>query len=91
MCCHPHHDPLALADREEQLAGWLEGHLVEAAWQIASTLAAAGADIDWCERVAAAVRSRGARARARMGHERSDDQHASPRNAGVDVADLRVS
>jgi signal transduction histidine kinase len=51
----PQHDPLALADREQQLADWLQGHLVEAAWRIASTLAAAGADIDWCERVASAV------------------------------------
>ena len=49
------HDPLALADREDQLAGWLERERVEAAWQIASTLAAAGADIDWCTRVSEVV------------------------------------
>jgi signal transduction histidine kinase len=49
------HDPLALADREEELAGWLEGQRVAAAWQVASTLAAAGADIDWCERARDAV------------------------------------
>jgi signal transduction histidine kinase len=49
------HDPLALSDREEELAGWLEGQRVAAAWQVASTLAAAGADIDWCERARDAV------------------------------------
>ncbi|MEO8692312.1 MAG: ATP-binding protein [Acidimicrobiales bacterium] len=53
----PHHDPLELSDREEQLADWLEREGVQAAWQIASTLAAAGADIDWCERVRTAVGS----------------------------------
>ena len=42
--------PLALADREEALADWLEAHGVTAAWDIAPALAAAGADIGWCER-----------------------------------------
>jgi signal transduction histidine kinase len=42
--------PLALADREEVLTDWLEGHEVTTAWDIAPTLAAAGADVDWCER-----------------------------------------
>ena len=42
--------PLAVADREEALADWLEAHGVAAVWDIAPTLAAAGADIDWCER-----------------------------------------
>ena len=49
-------DPLALADREERLADWFDDHGVEAAWRIAPTLAAAGAEVDWCERVAAALR-----------------------------------
>jgi signal transduction histidine kinase len=42
--------PLQLADREEALAEWLEAHKVTAAWDIAPALAAAGADIAWCER-----------------------------------------
>jgi signal transduction histidine kinase len=42
--------PVALADREEALADWLETHRVTAAWDIAPALAAAGADIGWCER-----------------------------------------
>jgi len=42
--------PLAIADREETLADWLEAHEVSAAWDIAPTLAAAGADVAWCER-----------------------------------------
>src|SRR6516164_960513 len=42
--------PLAVADREEALADWLESHGVAAAWDIAPALAAAGADVAWCER-----------------------------------------
>jgi signal transduction histidine kinase len=42
--------PLAVADREEALADWLEAHGVNAAWDLAPALAAAGADIAWCER-----------------------------------------
>jgi signal transduction histidine kinase len=41
---------LELADREEALADWLEAHGITAAWDIASALATAGADIAWCER-----------------------------------------
>src|SRR6266516_343892 len=43
--------PLADADREEALADWLEARGVAAAWDIAPALAAAGADLAWCERV----------------------------------------
>jgi signal transduction histidine kinase len=42
--------PLALTDREEALADWLAVHGVTAAWDIAPALAAAGADVAWCER-----------------------------------------
>ena len=49
------HDPLALAEREQQLGDWLESKGVAAAWQIGSSIAAAGADISWCERVASAI------------------------------------
>ena len=45
-------DPLAVADREEALSDWLDAHGVDAAWRIAPALAAAGADIAWCERAA---------------------------------------
>ena len=44
--------PLAAADLEEALSGWLDAHGVDAAWRIAPALAAAGADIAWCERAA---------------------------------------
>jgi signal transduction histidine kinase len=47
--------PLALADREEALADWLEAHGVTAAWDIAPALAAAGADVAWCERAGQAL------------------------------------
>ncbi|MDQ3765797.1 MAG: ATP-binding protein, partial [Actinomycetota bacterium] len=46
-------DPLAVADGEDALASWLEGHGVERSWLVAPPLAAAGLDIEWCERVAA--------------------------------------
>jgi len=45
-------DPLAVADREEALSDWLDAHRVDSAWRIAPALAAAGADIAWCERAA---------------------------------------
>ena len=45
-------DPLAVADREGALSDWLDAHGVDAAWRIAPVLAAAGADIAWCERAA---------------------------------------
>jgi signal transduction histidine kinase len=46
---------LALADHEDELADWLSGHGVTRDWVLAAVLAAAGADVDWCERVADAV------------------------------------
>jgi signal transduction histidine kinase len=45
-------DPLAVADREDELLDWLEGHGVDDAWRIAPPLASAGVDLEWCERVA---------------------------------------
>jgi signal transduction histidine kinase len=45
-------DPLALADREEELSEWLAGHRVEEDWLVAPALALAGVDLAWCERVA---------------------------------------
>lgn len=47
--------PLQLADQEELLADWLTEHDVDRDWVIAPALAAAGRDVEWCERVAAAV------------------------------------
>ena len=48
-------DPLELADREDELGEWLEQHHVSRSWDLASSLAAAGADVAWCEQVAARV------------------------------------
>jgi signal transduction histidine kinase len=45
-------DALALADREETLASWLTRQGVVDEWAIAPPLAAAGADLAWCERAA---------------------------------------
>ena len=45
-------DPLALADRESELLDWLDDHEVDDSWRIAPPLAAAGVDVDWCERLA---------------------------------------
>jgi signal transduction histidine kinase len=43
-------DALAAADRESELATWLEGHGVADAWGLASGLANGGIDTSWCER-----------------------------------------
>ena len=45
-------DALALADQEEDLASWLTRHGVGREWEIAPALAAAGADLGWCDRAA---------------------------------------
>ena len=46
---------LALEDREDELANWLADRAVGREWVLAPALAGAGADVDWCERVAAAM------------------------------------
>ena len=43
-------DPLARADREQALGGWLSRRAVAGAWQLAPPLAAAGIDPAWCAR-----------------------------------------
>ena len=44
-----------MADRESELATWLERHGVPDAWSIASPLVAGGVDAAWCERAHEAV------------------------------------
>ncbi len=46
---------LELADREDELSDWLGEHDVDHDWVIAPVLAAAGADVAWCEELAAAL------------------------------------
>jgi signal transduction histidine kinase len=43
----PDLSPLEVSDREEELAGWLEDHGVDAGWELASTFVAAGVDVEW--------------------------------------------
>jgi signal transduction histidine kinase len=45
-------DPLELADREEEIADWLEERDIPGAWTLAAPLAAAGVTLAWCERLA---------------------------------------
>jgi signal transduction histidine kinase len=45
-------DPLARADREQEVSTWLADHGVGEAWTIGAALAGGGADVAWCERVA---------------------------------------
>ncbi len=45
-------DPMAVADREEDLADWLAQHDVEREWELAPVLSAAGVDPAWCDRLA---------------------------------------
>jgi signal transduction histidine kinase len=47
--------PLDLADREDELSDWLADRAVAREWVLAPALAAAGVDVDWCERVAEAM------------------------------------
>jgi signal transduction histidine kinase len=51
----PERDPLALADHEDALSSWLGRHGIDEPWTIAAPLAAAGADVAWCERAASAL------------------------------------
>jgi signal transduction histidine kinase len=46
---------LDLADREDELSDWLADRGVAREWVLAPALAGAGADVDWCERVAGAM------------------------------------
>jgi signal transduction histidine kinase len=46
---------LDLADREDELSDWLADRAVAGEWVLAPALAGAGADVDWCERVADAM------------------------------------
>ncbi len=48
-------DPLELSAVEDDLSTWLTDHGVERDWVIAPTLAAAGADLAWCERASVAL------------------------------------
>jgi signal transduction histidine kinase len=48
-------DPLATADLEDSLSSWLTHHGVAREWLIAPPLAAAGVDLEWCERAAAVL------------------------------------
>ena len=50
-----HLDPLSLSDAEDALGVWLEDRGVEAAWDLAPTLAAAGVDEERLERLAGAL------------------------------------
>jgi signal transduction histidine kinase len=51
-------DALEMADRESELATWLERHGIPDAWSIASPLVAGGVDAAWCERAHEAVGDR---------------------------------
>jgi signal transduction histidine kinase len=53
----PDRDPLAMADHEDALASWLADHDIDDPWALAQALAAAGADLAWCERVASVLTS----------------------------------
>ncbi|ULE33810.1 ATP-binding protein [Mycobacterium sp. IDR2000157661] len=46
---------LETSDREEHIGDWLEGHGIGGAWDYAPTFVEAGLDVDWLERVEAAI------------------------------------
>ncbi|MFJ5099098.1 ATP-binding protein [Streptomyces sp. NPDC088557] len=47
--------PLEAADREDELADWLDEHGIREGWRIAPTFVQAGLDTEWLEQVAATV------------------------------------
>ncbi|WP_030759754.1 ATP-binding protein [Streptomyces sp. NRRL F-2664] len=47
--------PLEAADREDELADWLDDHGIPEGWRIAPTFVQAGLDVQWLDQVAAAV------------------------------------
>jgi signal transduction histidine kinase len=47
--------PLDLSDAEDTLSDWLDDHGVQASWDVAPVLAAAGLDVPWMEDVLTAV------------------------------------
>ncbi|GAA2238149.1 ATP-binding protein [Streptomyces nogalater] len=47
--------PLEASDREDALTDWLDEHGIGHGWQLAPAFVQAGLDVDWLERVAAAV------------------------------------
>ena len=46
---------LAASHLEDELSDWLVDHDVDRDWEVAPTLATGGADVAWCERVAAVL------------------------------------
>lgn len=48
-------DPMALADREDDISSWLIDHGVDREWELAPVLAAAGVDTEWCDRLASVL------------------------------------
>jgi signal transduction histidine kinase len=48
-------DALDLADREEAVVAWLLDRRVDDAWGRGASLAAAGADVSWCERASSVL------------------------------------
>jgi signal transduction histidine kinase len=48
-------DPLEVSDLDDELAMWLEDHGVEEGWEISPTLAGAGLDTAWLDRLAERV------------------------------------
>jgi len=51
-------DPLARADREQDLSLWLSRRGIDRGWAIAPALADAGVEVDWCDRAAEALGDR---------------------------------
>jgi signal transduction histidine kinase len=55
----PRLSPLEASDREDEVAGWLEDHGVDNAWDIAPTLVAAGVGVDWLGKLAEVLPGQG--------------------------------
>jgi signal transduction histidine kinase len=51
----PDRSAMQVADAEDALSDWLEGHDIAGGWDLAATLVAGGVDVEWLEQVVATV------------------------------------
>ena len=82
---------MALADREDALSDWLSERDVTRDWVLAPALAAAGADVDWCDAGGRGARRGQAGARARVGGGHPVLDGTAGGGQGVHPAHLRTS
>jgi CRP-like cAMP-binding protein len=79
-------DPIAVGDREDEIATWLARHDIVGGWEIGPALASVDVDIAWCERLASA-RGGGAGVHPPRVRSHRRGQVVLPDGSGVPTAD----